>query len=73
MLAYPGYTVRRIEGELSWREVGALMARWHDEPPTFLTDRKVQKILQAGLGVKLTEKKMANESLVQRLEGMGWL
>ena len=54
MLAYPGYTIEKIEVELSWRRVGAMMDLWEGEnaEPTFQRMQRIVEILKKAHGIK---------------------
>lgn len=73
MLAYPGYTVRGIENELSWREVRLLLDCWDKQPPGYLTDRKAEKVLERAYGVTFAKRQLSSDQLIAKLEGLGWL
>lgn len=74
MMAYPGYTVRGIEEELSWREVDELFRTWEREPPAFASQRRIAKMIEKWGGFKsVPARPLGGEQLVEKLGQMGWL
>ena len=74
MLAYPGYTVRGIEDELSWREVDELFKAWEKEPPPFASQKKIAKMIEKWGGFKSQAMKpLAGEALESKLSELGWM
>lgn len=78
MLAYPGYTIKKIEDELSMRQVSLMMDFWQKEPPNFQKLNRIDAILQKGLGVRLVKsggesQKADDTRLLAQVKGMGWL
>ena len=81
LLAYPGYTLKKIEDELSWRQVEKLFEAWGDEEPEFRIMGKLKAIMEKHTGLKFTEKKkrkkapsrLSSKELVAHLQGRGWI
>jgi hypothetical protein len=76
MLAYPGYTIHKIEDELSWRVVKKMMGYWDKELPSFARNKRIEQILKTGLKVKITETPKgvdADDQLIATFRGQGWL
>jgi hypothetical protein len=73
MQAYPGYTIEKIEYELSWRVVNNLMNCWSDRPPLLVRTERIEQMIQKKLGFKFVNKKVSDETLLSELKGMGWL
>ena len=51
MLAYPAYTVARIEAELTVDQIEDLMAQWRKHPPAHIEARRTRMILGRAHGV----------------------
>lgn len=74
MLAYPAYTIDRIECELSWRQVNELIACWERDPPQFETERRIMVMIEkAGGFERMSYRPLSGDKLEQRLKSMGWL
>lgn len=73
MLAYPGYTVRLIEKELSYREIKELMKNWEEEKPISKRLERIEKILMTHTRVKILKKKDSDERVIQGLAQMGFM
>lgn len=75
LLAYPAYTIDRIETELSWRQVKLLLSCWKDEPPAVMIIAKVEDMLEKKFGFKSisTSKTLSGTDLINHLEGQGLL
>lgn len=74
MLAYPAYTIDRIETELSWRQVNELVACWGEDPPQFQTGRRIMDMIAKMGGFKrINFRPLGGDKLEQRLKSMGWL
>lgn len=74
MLAYPAYTIDRIEAELSWRQVNELMECWQKHPPTFQTEKRIAAMVESMGGFKkMSYKPLGGDKLEKRLQQMGWL
>lgn len=76
MLAYPGYTLRGIERELSWREIEELIGQWDTTPPLFVETQRVSSMLQKRWGAKFVKhraKPLSGEDLLSRLASEGYL
>jgi hypothetical protein len=74
MQAYPGYTVRGIEDELSWREVDELFRTWEREPPAFATQKKIAKMIEKWGGFKSQRiAPLGGQALEDKLNELGWL
>jgi len=73
MLAYPAYTVERIETELSWRLVKCLLNQWDKKPPVNIRIERIEKMIEAKFGIKLTSSKTSEKQMMSELQGMGWL
>ena len=58
IIAYPAYTVERIEIELSWRQVRLLMEQWEKEPPVSVAIARVEKMLEAKFGFSTVPMKL---------------
>ena len=54
MLAYPGYTIEKIEVEMSWRRVGAMMELWSKDgaEPQFQRLQRIADILKKAHGLR---------------------
>lgn len=75
LLAYPAYTIDRIETELSWRQVKLMLSCWKDNPPTVMIIAKVENMLEKKFGFKsiATIKTLNGDDLINHLEGQGLL
>lgn len=75
LLAYPAYTIDRIETELSWRQVKLLLSCWKDEPPVIMIIAKVEDMLEKKFGFKSisTSNTLSGTDLINHLEGQGLL
>lgn len=75
MLAYPGYTLRGIERELSWREIEELIGQWDTTPPFFLETQRMSSMMQKRWGAKFVkrQKPLSGEDLLSRLSSEGYL
>lgn len=76
LLAYPAYTIDRIETELSWRQVKLMLSCWKDEPPAVMIIAKVENMLEKKFGFKSitsTTKAIGGDDLIDHLEGQGLL
>lgn len=74
LLAYPAYTIERIEEELSWRQVRLLLECWGKEPPFFKRIARIESMLATKLGYKQTPtNSKTSTSVVNKLQGMGLL
>jgi len=75
LLAYPAYTIDRIELELSWRQVKLLLSCWDDEPPTVMRIAKVENMLEKKFGFKSISKTKAlsGDDLINHLKEQGLL
>ena len=74
ILAYPAYTVDRIESELSRRQLNLLLDCWGKEPPTAMRIARIANMLEKKFGFKtISTKSNGSGSLVSKLEAGGWL
>ena len=75
LLAYPGYTIERIETELSWRQVKRLFSYWEKEPPAAIGIMRISNMLEAKFGLKSisASKPLSGDDLVNHLRGQGLL
>ena len=73
--AYPGYTVRSLEAELSWREVEELMDSWGERPPAFVTLYQLEKMYERAHGYRVKEKgkRLSGREAIEALKRQGWL
>ena len=58
IIAYPAYTVERIETELSWRQVRLLTGQWIEDPPVSIVIARVEKMLEAKFGFSTVPMKL---------------
>ncbi len=75
-MAYPAYTIDRIEKELSWRQVKLLLSCWKDEPPAVIIMTKVENMLEKKFGFKSissSTETLSGDALVEHLERQGLL
>lgn len=56
MQIYPGYTIDRIDEELSLRQVKLLLDENLKEPSLYATMREINQMLKSFLGIKETPK-----------------
>jgi len=74
MIAYPGYTVRKIEDELSPREIKELLATWGETQPVHISLGRVETMLAKVHGFKKKKKNsMGDSGLLGMLKGEGLL
>ena len=78
MQAYPAYTVKKIEDELSWRMFKKLMDCWKEQKPNFMTNQRIEDILMKAHGmieVKKDEafKPMDENAMFNKFREKGWL
>lgn len=55
MQIYPGYTVRKIEEELSYREIQEMSKYWSKIPPTYANNKIIKELLAGALNVDLNQ------------------
>ena len=73
MQIYPAYSVRKIEDELSWREVKKLMAISNTKISTNTQINRIEIMVSKYLGVTFEDKIQDDEALINTLKGLGWL
>lgn len=74
MVAYPGYTVRTIEEELSMREIRALLLCRKKQPTLAVLLNKVEQILEKHTGCRFQSMEpMPDDQLLNVLKGEGWI
>jgi hypothetical protein len=78
MQAYPAYTIKKIEDELSWRIVKEMLNCWEGRKPGFIVTERIEQILMKANGVveiKKGEKfkPMSDEALLSKFAEKGWL
>ena len=73
MQIYPAYSVRKIEDELSWREVKKLMAISNNKISTNTRIDRIEIMISKYLGITFEDKIQDDETLINTLKGLGWL
>lgn len=79
MLAYPAYTIEKIEAELSWRQINELVTYWEKHPPVHMRINKIEKGFmlhikkQSGIEFKEIKKANNDKELIQGLQSIGIL
>ncbi|MBE3088028.1 MAG: hypothetical protein IMZ71_02780 [Chloroflexi bacterium] len=74
MCSYPGYTVRKIEEELSVREVKALFEVTRKRQPTNVLVERIERILEQHTGIRFKNiSKLDDAGLLAELKGMEWI
>ena len=75
MQVYPGYTIRKIEDELSWRIIKKMMDCWDPEKTNFYIQKRLEGILKTAHRIEYvtTDKKMSDEQLLNKFSEYGWL
>ena len=73
MQIYPAYSVRKIEDELSWREVKKLMEISYIKISTNTRIDRIQIMVSKYLGITFEDKIQDDETLINTLKGLGWL
>lgn len=74
-MAYPGYTIRLIEAELSRRQIEAMMAAWEEHPPVFVSMHRLQVMFGKAHGFKSrkTGDRLSGQAMVDSLISRGYL
>jgi len=73
MGAYPAYTIKHIETDLSWREVKLLLDCCGQEPPIPISIKRIENMLKKKLGYEIISTKSNNsDNLRNQIEQMGW-
>lgn len=73
MIAYPGYTVRGIENELSVREIRELTSTWGKTQPVYMLLNSVETMMAKVHGFKKKSKPKNDNDLLNVLKGEGLL
>jgi len=73
MQIYPAYSVKKIEDELSWREVKKLMAVSNKEIPTNVQITRIALMMGKYLGATFEQSIGGDKELINTIKGMGWL
>lgn len=72
MQIYPGYTVRRIEEELSCRELEELSKHWEGHRPASVNARILTDMVAGYLGVELNQPKNTIEAAKTAFRMLGF-
>jgi len=73
MQIYPAYSVRKIEDELSWREVKKLMEISNNKTSTNTRIARLEIMMSKYLGFTFEDRIQDDKTLLNTLRGMGWL
>jgi len=73
MQLYPAYSVRKIEDELSWREVKKLMEISNKEIATNIHIARISSMMEKYLGATFETIEDKHTNLRNTLKGLGWL
>ncbi len=73
MQIYPAYSVRKIEDELSWREVKKLMEISNAKLSTYIRIARLESMVSKYLGYTFEDKIQDDKTLLNTLKGLGWL
>ncbi len=74
MQIYPGYTVTKIEEELSFREIEELSKCWEKMPPNYANVKITKEIIAGYLGIDLNPKteETTIEKTIEAFELLGY-
>jgi len=73
MQIYPAYSVKKIEDELSWREVKKLMEISNNKISTNTRIARLEIMVSKYLGFTFEDRIQDDKTLINTLKGMGWL
>ena len=72
MQIYPGYTVRRIEEELSYREIDELSKTWEENRPMSINLKILNELVAGYMGVELNQPKNTIEAAKTAFSMLGF-
>ena len=72
MQCYPAYTLRRIEEELSYREIDELSKTWEENRPMSVNLRILNQLVAGYMGVELNQPKNTIEAAKQAFRMLGF-
>lgn len=72
MQCYPAYTVRRIEDELSYREIDELSKTWEENRPMSVNLRILNQLVAGYMGVELNQPKNTIEAAKTAFRMLGF-
>jgi len=73
MQLFPAYSVRKIEDELSWREVKRYMEISNQKITTKTRIDRIENMMEKSLNVSFDDRAQNDEATINLLKGMGWL
>jgi len=72
MQIYPGYTIRRIEKELSYREIDELSKTWEENRPMSVNLKILNELVAGYMGVELNQPKNTIEAAKTAFRMLGF-
>ncbi len=72
MQIYPGYTLKRIEEELSYREIDELSKTWEENRPTSVNLKILNELVAGYMGVELNQPKNTIEAAKTAFRMLGF-
>ena len=72
MQIYPGYTIRRIEEELSCREIDELSKTWEENRPMSVNLKILNELVAGYMGVELNQPKNTIEAAKTAFRMLGF-
>ena len=72
MQIYPGYTLRRIEEELSYREIDELSKTWEENRPMSVNLKILNELVAGYMGVELNQPKNTIEAAKTAFRMLGF-
>jgi len=73
MQLFPAYSVRKIEDELSWREVKRYMEISNQKITTKTRIDRIENMIEKSLNVSFDDRAQNDEATINLLKGLGWL
>ncbi len=72
MQIYPGYTLKRIEDELSYREIDELSKTWEENRPMSVNLKILNELVAGYMGVELNQPKNTIEAAKTAFRMLGF-
>lgn len=70
--AYPGYTVKKYEDEVTWRQVDGMLGVWRKHPPLAVLVDRIATILMKKNGYRIEQTTpVRGQDVVERLARWG--